>query len=85
MNEWVKISDRMPERDQQVWFYTPHRDKAKELNRPELDGIEYGALAEFTEGPAFYADGHGEYGFYIYVKEVTHWMPYFKPVPPLCQ
>ena len=73
MTEWIKIVDRLPQELEYCWVCDNENDI--------LDAVFLSRCPENNGGPCFCLDR--ETGNYVIIEEVTHWMPYFTPEPPM--
>ena len=83
MSEWITIKEKLPIDEQECWvcqkenqvifgiFEENHRKYT--LSRNEI-------ITTIEIEDAFRLDD--EYCHYLYVSEITHWMPYYTPQPP---
>ena len=77
---WIKIEEALPGERDYCWIYDREGDV--------YDGQFYSNCPDFAanvfplrRAPGFEIDS--EMSVFIMVEEVSHWMPYFTPEPPL--
>lgn len=70
--EWIKCSERLPERAQDIWLFLHIKDE---------DPVQFGSRLRFggDDDPSFHTN---HTGIHCGLESVSHWMPIEKPQPP---
>lgn len=70
--EWIKFSEKMPERNQTTWFFLHIKDE---------DPVQLGTRLAFGSDadPCFHTN---RTAIWFGLESTTHWMPIEKPQPP---
>ncbi len=74
---WIGIKDQLPDDFEECWIF--------DLNKDMLAATFKVKLLDSRSFPTSYRPGfhvEAEPTLYLFLEQITHWMPYFTPEPP---